>query len=60
MQTSSKKLDLIKYGTFITFQKLLKVTNTYIHVLILNKLPPMDNANEYDLNYVMVYYTKCN
>ena len=44
---------------FIGFQQLLKVTNTCIHVWILNKLPPTDNANEYYMNYAMVYYTKC-
>ena len=44
---------------FISFQKLPKATNTCIHVWILKKLPPMDNANEYDLNYAIAYYTKC-
>ena len=44
---------------FISFQKLLKVTDTCTHVWILNKLLPMDNAYEYDLNYVVVYYAKC-
>ena len=44
---------------FISFEKILKVANTYIHVWILNKLLPMDNTNEYDLNYAMVYYAEC-
>ena len=39
---------------FINFQELLKVTDTYIHVRILNKLLPMDNANEYDLKYAIL------
>ena len=59
LETSSLKLKFIKFGMFISFGKLLKVSNTYIHVWILNKLLPMDNANEYDLNYAMVYYTNC-
>ena len=53
------KLKLIKFGIFITFKKLLKVADTCIHVWILNKLPPMHNAYEYDMNYAIVYYTKC-
>ena len=57
MKTNSQKLDLITFTMFISFQKLLKVTNACIQVWILNKLLPMDNANEYDLNYVKVYYT---
>ena len=44
----------------IRFEKLPKVANTCIHVWILNKLPPIGNAHEYDLTYAMVYYTKCN
>ena len=44
---------------FISFEKLLKVADTFIHVWILNKLLPMDNVCEYDLNYAMVCYTKC-
>ena len=38
---------------------LLKAVDTCIHVWILNKLLSTDNANEYDLNYAMVYQTKC-
>ena len=41
------------------FQENLFIIYTCVHVWILNKLPSMDNANEYDLNYAIVYYTKC-
>ena len=52
------KLKLIKFGTFISFETLLKFTNTCIHVRILNKLLLTGNANEYDLNYTMLCFKK--
>ena len=54
METSSLKLDMIKFGTHISFEKLPKVANT-----CMNFGQATAHGLEYDLNYAMVYYTKC-